>query len=313
MWQLLKDAFNQWSEDRPSQVSAALAYFTLFSIAPLLLIAIAIAGLFFGQEATKNQLVGALQGLVGQESAKAVQAMVKNAGKPSSGIVATIVSVVTLLIGATGVVSQLQESLNIVWQVEPKPGRGVMGVIKDRIASFSMILAIGFLLLVSLVVSTVLTAASQSLQGFLPGGALIWRVVDFGLSFGFITLLFAMMYKILPDVRIAWKDVWIGAAITSLLFTIGKFLIGLYLGHSSVQSAYGAAGSLVVLLIWVYYSAQIFLFGAELTQVYTNRYGSGMKPAENAIAVNIPVSSSSQDFPAQKRVTTPDHHFEASQ
>jgi membrane protein len=284
MWTLLKDAFLQWwKEDNPFQLSAALAYYTLFSLAPLLIIAIAIAGFFFGREATENQIVNSLQGVIGPQSAQAVQTMIHNANQRGSGLIATLVGLGALLLGATGVFAQLQHSLNAIWKVEPKPGRGVAGVVRDRAASFLMVFGIGVVLFIALAASTVVSALNAYLGAALPGGALWWRGVDFLVSFGVITLLFAMMYKLLPDVTLAWKDVWVGAAITSLLFTIGKVLIGLYLGYSSAASVYGAAGSLIVILLWVYYSALILFFGAKVTAAYAMRYGAGMKPSANAV------------------------------
>lgn len=280
MWALFKETFWQWIEDNPSQLGAALAYYAIFAIAPLLVIAVAIAGLVFGVQATENQLVGALQGLVGQEIATAIQATIRSASTPRSGIVATVVGIATSFLGAAGVVAQLQSALNTIWQVEPQPGRGVLGMVKDYVVSFLMVLGLGFFLLVSLVVSTGMSALSHSVTAVLPGGAVVWQWVDFLVSFALITVLFALTYKIVPHVRIAWKDVWIGAAMTSLLFTIGKFLIGWYLAHSSVTSAYGAAGSVVIILLWVYYSAQVFFFGAEFTRVYAHKHGAGIVSAE---------------------------------
>jgi membrane protein len=206
--------------------------------------------------------------------------MIQQASRPSAGVLAILMGLVTLLIGAGGVVGQLQDSLNTIWGVEPKPGRGLWGLVRDRFVSFGMVLGIGFLLLVSLVVSAGLAAAIQFMGGVLPGGAVVWHGVEVLVSFGLITVLFALIYKVLPDVHLAWRDVGIGAAMTSLLFTVGKLLLGLYLGRKGVTSAYGAASSLV--LVWVYYSALIFFFGAEFTQVYANTYGRGVKPDQNA-------------------------------
>ena len=285
---IVRDAFTQWSEDKPFQLGAALAYYTLFSLAPLLLVAIAVAGLVFGREAAQNQIVGALMEIVGLQSARAIQDMIESAAeKPDSGWFATILGMALLLFGAAGVVTQLQDSLNTIWGVAPKPGRGLRGFLRDRVVSFSMVLGVGFLLLVSLVVSAALTALTQVLGYLLPGTAALAYVMDIIVSFGFITFLFALIYKFMPDARIAWRDVWIGAAMTSFLFSIGKFLIGLYLGHSTVISIYGAAGSLVSVLLWVYYSALIFFFGAEFTQVYASKVGSGVVPAANAESVRL--------------------------
>jgi membrane protein len=283
LWQFLKDVFTQWIDDEPFLLASSLSYYTLFSLAPLLVIAIAVAGLVFGQEAAQNQIVETIGGMIGPESAKAIQGMIENASaKPKTGIISTVVGAVTLLIGAGGVVGQLQTSLNKVWGVEPKPGQGIWVFIRQRFVSFAMVLAVGFLLLISLVVSAVLSALSQFMGSLIGGAAFVGHLLDIVVSLAFITMLFAMIYKFIPDVQIRWKDVWIGAALTSILFTIGKFLIGLYLGSSSVGSAYGAAGSLVTILLWVYYSSLIFLVGAEFTQSYASTYGSGVVPAPHA-------------------------------
>ena len=283
IWQFLKDIFAQWIEDEPFLLASSLSYYTLFSLTPLLVIAIAVAGFVFGQEAAQNQIVETIGGMIGTESAKAVQGMIENASnKPTTGIISTVLGAVTLLIGAGGVVGQLQTSLNKVWEVEPKSGQGIWVFIRQRFISFAMVLAVGFLLLVSLVVTALLTAFSQFIGSLIGGAAFVGHLLDIVVSFAFVTLLFAMIYKFVPDVQIQWKDVWIGAALTSILFTIGKFLIGLYLGSSGVTSAYGAAGSLITVLLWVFYSSLIFLLGAEFTQGYTSTYGSGVVPAAHA-------------------------------
>jgi membrane protein len=283
LWQFLKDVFNQWLEDEPFLLASSLSYYTLFSLTPLLIIAIAVAGFVFGREAAQNQIVETLGGMIGSESAKAIQGMIENASnKPKAGIISTVLGAVTLLIGAGGVVGQLQTSLNKVWGVEPKPGQGMWVFIRQRFISFAMVLAVGFLLLVSLVVTALLTAFSQFLGSLVGGAAFIGHLLDIVVSLAFVTLLFAMIYKFVPDVQIQWKDVWIGAALTSILFTVGKYLIGLYLGSSGVTSAYGAAGSLVTVLLWVFYSSLIFLLGAEFTQGYATTYGSGVVPASYA-------------------------------
>lgn len=274
VWALLKDSISEWLEDRAPRLSAALAYYTVFSLAPLLIIVIAIAGLVFGQEAVQGQIVEQIGHMVGKGSAKEIQTMIQSAHNPTSGVIGTVVGIVVLLFGATGVFGELQDSLNTVWDVSPKAGGGIWGMIKDRFLSFTMVLGIGFLLLVSLVLSAGLAALGNYLGSLLPGSGYILQALYFLVSFGLITLLFATMYKVLPDVEIAWGDVWIGAIMTSLLFTIGKFLIGFYIGQTDVGSAYGAAGSIVVLLVWIYYSALILFFGAEFTQVYANKYGS---------------------------------------
>ncbi|HEX3035366.1 MAG TPA: YihY/virulence factor BrkB family protein [Thermodesulfobacteriota bacterium] len=274
IWVLLKDTYLEWSEDKAPRLGAALAYYTLFSIAPLLIIVIAIVGFVFGQQAVQGEIVDQIGGWVGEGSAKAIQTMIESAREPTSGIVATVVGVLTLLFGATGVFSQLKDALNTVWDVTEKPRGSIMGFIIDRLLAFLMVLVIGFLLLIFLALSAGISALSNYINALIPGFSYVLQVLNFVISFAAITLLFAVIYRVLPDTNIAWGDVWIGAAVTSLLFTIGKTLIGFYLGHVSAGSAYGAAGSLVVLLIWIYYSAQIFFFGAEFTQVYARKYGS---------------------------------------
>jgi membrane protein len=303
IWNFLKDIATQWLEDEPFQLAAALSYYTLFSLAPILIIAIAVAGLFFGHEAATNQIVHTLQSLVGQESAKAIQEMIQNASsKPKTGIISTVLGVGVLIFGAGGVVSQLQSSLDRIWGVTSKPGRGIWSFMWERFVSLAMVLGVGFLLLVSLVITTILTHLTLYIGSLIGGAAIIAYLLDIVVSFGFVTILFAMIYKFLPDVRIQWKDVWIGAALTSFLFTLGKFLIGLYLGTSGVTSSFGAAGSLITVLLWVYYSALIFFFGAEFTQIYASRYGSGVVPAENAVPIaSIPECERRESPPPEKR------------
>jgi len=283
--EIFKAAFAEWSEDKASRLAAALSYYSAVSLAPLLIVLLSIAGLVFGREAASGHIAGQVQGLVGQDRAQVIEDIIANANKPATGVVSGVVGTIILLLGAAGVFGALQDGLNTVWEVEPKPGRGVVGILKDRFLSLTMVLGVGFLLLVSLVLSAALALLGKYFAVILPLHPLVLEVMNFVLSFGVITLLFALMFKILPDVEIAWSDVWIGAAITALLFTIGKVLIGLYLGRSTIGTTYGAAGSLVVILIWIYYSAQILFFGAELTQVYTNKYGSKIRPSKDAVQV----------------------------
>jgi membrane protein len=276
IWNLLKTIVIKWLDDDPFQSAAALSYYTLFSLAPLLIISIAVAGFVFGHEAAHNQIVMTLQGLVGRESAEAVQAMIQSASnRPESGMLSSLIGGIVLLFGAGGVVGQLQTSLNAIWGVKAQSDSGVHEFIRRRFISFAMVLAVGFLLLVSLTISALISGVAQFMGGLIGEAALIAHVLDILLSFGFITLLFATIYKLLPDVEIQWNDVLTGAAMTSVLFTIGKSLIGLYLGSSAITSIYGAAGSIITVLLWVYYSALIFLLGAEFTQVYAGMYGSG--------------------------------------
>jgi membrane protein len=276
LWALLKESWNAWSTDKAPRLGAALAYYTTFSLAPLLVIVIAIAALVFGREAVQGKIVAEIGGLIGMESASAVQTMIDKAQVPATGIFATLLSVITLLLGATGVVGELKDTLNTIWHVEPSPEMGLLRTLKTRLVSLAFVLGVGFLLLVSLVITAVLSA----LTGFFshlfasPWILHVLQGVNVVVSLGVITVLFAMLYRFLPDTEIAWHDVWIGAGITALLFVVSKFLIGLYLGKSSMASAYGPAGSLVLILAWVYYSSLVLLFGAELTAIYAHRYGS---------------------------------------
>jgi membrane protein len=301
MWEMLKETFFKWYEDNPGQRGAALAFYAIFAIAPLLLIAVAIAGSVFGIQATENQIVGALQGLVGPEIAAAIQATIKSASKPDSGRFATLVGLATSFLGALGVMGELQSTLNTIWQVKPKPGRGVLGWLRGYGVSFLMVLGIGFFLLLSLVVSTGTSALGQSVSTFLPGSIAVWQWAELLVSFVLITVLFALTYKAVPSVRVAWRDVWVGAAVTSVLFTFGKFLIGWYLVSSSVGSAYGAAGSVIVILLWVYYSAQVCLFGAEFTWVHAHRFGAGMTPTKHAILAATPQATPEQSRRKKRR------------
>ena len=286
---ILKEAGSEWIEDHAPTLGAALAYYTVFSLAPLLIIIIGVAGLVFGPEAAQGQIFEQLRGLLGEAGAKSMQDLVENANaKPATGIFATLIGIVTLLFGASGVFGQLQTSLNAIWGVQPKPGRGVLGIIRDRILSFGFILVVGFLLLVSLLLTAAIALVGEWSGDMMPGMEFFIQLLNSVLSLAVITLLFAMIFKFLPDAKIAWHDVWIGAFVTAALFTVGKFALGLYLGKSSVSSSYGAAGSLIVLLLWVYYSSQILFFGAEVTQVYANRFGSHVAPADNAVAVQKP-------------------------
>ena len=282
LWHLIKEAAADWSHDRAPRLGAALAYYTVFSLVPFLVVVIALIGLVLGQEAAQSAILSHIATLVGDQSAAAIKDMIQRADQPSTGLVATGLAVVTLLFGASGVFGQLQDALNTVWGVEPKEGRGVWGFIKDRFLSFVAVLGTGFLLLVSLILSSALAAFGKWFSGLLPLPEALLHLFNFVLSFVVVTGLFALIFKVLPDARVAWRDVWVGALLTAALFTIGKYALGLYLGKSNVASAYGAAGSLVLILVWVYYSAQILLYGAEFTQVYANRLGERIVPAPDA-------------------------------
>ena len=282
---LLKETFAEWNNDKASRLAAALAYYTVFSLAPLLIIAIAIAGAVFGEEAARGEIVTQIQGLVGKEGAQFIETAIENASKPEAGSIASIVSVVVLLFGASGLFAQLQDALNTIWEVQPKPNLGLWTIIRTRFLSFTMVLGVGFLLLVSLILSAALAGVVNFFGHFLPGAGFLLQLANFILSFVVTTVLFGLIYKVLPDAKIAWSDVWIGAIITSLLFSVGRFLLGLYLGNSSFGSTYGAAGSVVIILAWVNYAAQILFFGAEFTQVYARRFGSQIVPDKNSISM----------------------------
>ncbi|WP_337296113.1 YihY/virulence factor BrkB family protein [Variovorax sp. CCNWLW225] len=272
---LFKEAAMAWIDDFAPSMGAAISYYTMFSLAPLLVIVIAVAGALFGTEAVQGQIAAQLSGLIGQEGAQAVQALVKSANEPSRGLIAGAISVVVLIVGATTVFAELQSALDRIWHVpeRAKPS-GVWGILRARVLSFGLILGLAFLLMVSLVVSAVLAAVDNWSSGLFPGWELLLQVANALVTLGILTLLFAMIFKLMPSTPIAWPDVWIGAAVTAVLFEVGKVLIGLYLGKSSVSESFAAAGSLVVLLAWVYYAAQIFLLGAEFTKVYANAQGS---------------------------------------
>ncbi len=286
---LFKLSFREWSDDHASNLAAALAYYTIFSLAPLLIIAIAIAGLLWQRSAVQQQVLSQVGGLVGAQGQTFVAGLLQNASRPGQDILATIIGIVTLLFGALGAFNALQTSLNEIWDVEEKKVKGLWNVIRqqviNRFLSFAMILGIGFLLLVSLIVSAGLTALGTWLGTVLPFQQLILQIINLVISIAFITVLFAFIFKFLPDAEIAWRDVWIGAFFTAILFSIGKTIIGLYLGSSAVGTTFGAAGSLVIILLWIYYSAQILFFGAEFTQVYANQLGSRVVPEKQAQAV----------------------------
>jgi membrane protein len=283
--QILKEATLDWIDDKASQLGAALAFYSVLSLAPLLVLSIAGAALFFGEDAARGQIVEQLRGLMGTEGAVAMEAMIDNSQKIETGSLAAVLGLAVLLFGASGVFGQLQDSLNTIWEVPPRAGPGIWGIIRDRFLSFAMVLGTGFLLLVSLVLSAAIAGMGTYLGDSWPGLESIWHLASSVVTFLMTTFLFALIYKVLPDVKIAWRDVWLGAAMTAALFTIGKLLIGLYLGKSGIASAYGAGGSLIVLVLWLYYSAQILLFGAELTQVCARRFGSRIIPRQAAAAM----------------------------
>ncbi|HEY0069918.1 MAG TPA: YihY/virulence factor BrkB family protein [Chloroflexia bacterium] len=279
---VLKDTFKDFGEDKVPRLAAALAYFTIFSIGPLLLIALSIAGLLFDQAQVREQMLSTIGGLVGETGSKTIGEALDNANKGSGNIVVASIGIVTLVMGASGVFGQLKDALNTIWEVKPKEGQGILGMLRERFLSFTMVLGTGFLLLVSLVVSAGIAALGKFLTSVLPGGDIVGQIVNIIVTLGIITLMFCLLFKFLPDVRVEWKDVWLGAFITALLFTVGQIALGVYLGSGSVGTAFGAAGSIVIILVWIYYSALIFFIGAELTQVIARRFGSRVMPAPNA-------------------------------
>jgi membrane protein len=289
-WSMTKQTFSEWSHDKGGRLGAALSYYTVFSLAPLLLVVISIAGLVFGRAAVEGSMFGQLSGLVGPDAAHLIQSAVAKAHETKGGVLGTVIGIVILLAGATGVVIELQDALDTVWKVEPKPNRGIWGVVRTRLLSVAMILSLGFLLLVSLVVSAGLAALSGWLRTMFGDIAVLGWLLDAVVALGVISTLVALIYKILPDAEVAWRDVRVGAIATAILFMIGKYLIGLYIGRASVGSAFGAAGSLAVLLVWIYYSAQIVLLGAEFTRVYANRFGAKVRPSKQAIPAQDPAA-----------------------
>jgi membrane protein len=282
---LLKSTFADWMEDNALRLSAALAYYSIFSIAPLLIIAISVAGLVLGPDAVSGHLKVQLEGYLGAKAAETVQSMVQSASKPSESWLGTIVGFATLLLGASGVFGQLKDALNTIWEVKAAPGSGIWRLVRDRLLNFGMVLVIGFLLLTSLVLTAVLTALSGYLESLLGIPAAVGGVFGFIVSLAVVTALLAVIFKVLPDARIEWRNVWIGAFVTGLLFELGKFGLGFYLGREGTASGFGAAGSVVLLLLWVYYASCILLFGAEFTQVYAREHGHEIQPARGAVSV----------------------------
>jgi membrane protein len=277
-WALLKEACCAWMADNAPSLGAALAFYTIFSLAPVFIVATAIAGIVFGREAAEGELLRQIQAWVGHTGAAAIQTVIQSANRPALGTIAGIIGLGTVLLGASGAFVALHEALNNIWKVEPRSEGFVASTMRKRFLSFGLVLGTGFLLLLSLALSAALAILGKFMGQVLPAPAFLFESVNSLLSFGVTTLLFAMIFKILPDTKVAWSDVWIGAAVTSLLFTTGKMLIGLYLGRSTMVSAYGAAASLVIVLVWIYYSAQILLLGAEFTQIYAKKHGSRVGP-----------------------------------
>lgn len=291
-WHLTKAAVNSWVDDFAPSMGAALSYYTVFSLAPMLLIVIGVAGLVFGPEAARGEIVNQLRGLMGEQGAIAVEELLKSASDPGKGILATIIGFVTLLVGATAVFAELQSALDRIWRTPaPANQNGIWGMIRTRFLSFGLILGLGFLMIVSLVMSAGLAALGNWWGSYLGNWEIVLQILNFVVSFAAVTVMFAAIYKFMPHANIEWRNVWVGSIVTALLFTIGKFLISLYIGKSGVASGFGAAGSFAVLLVWVYYSAQIFLLGAEFTWVYSNRHAPPQKAAPVPVNADAPAAA----------------------
>lgn len=299
LWGLIKSAASGWADDYAQSMGAALAYYTMFSIAPLLLIVISIAGLVFGEDAARGEIFTQLEGMLGAPGALAIQGLLESVRRPAESLTATAFGVVLLMIGATSVFGELQDALDRIWRAPGRAGQsGLWSLIRARLLSFGMILGIGFLLMVSLVASAALAALGKWWGPMFSDWTAVASIIELGTSFLLVTLVFAMIYKTIPRVSIDWKDVWIGAAVTSLLFTAGKFLIGVYIGRSGIASGFGAAASLVVVLVWVYYSAQIFLLGAEFTWAYAHKFGSRKDAASDEMSAVFPAATPSPSLDA---------------
>lgn len=292
-WSVLKSTFHQWNERDPFSNSATIAYYTIFSLPGLLVIIINLAGYFFGEEAVTKQISVQVGSMIGSGTAQDVETIVARASENKGSTLASVIGVITLLFGATGVFYKLQQILNQMWEVKPQPKQKFLKLLRDRVFSFGLILVVGFLMLISLVISAGLTALRDWVASHLSESLLvIFRIIDLLMSFGIVTLLFAAIYKFLPDARIRWTDVWIGATLTAVLFVIAKYALGIYFGNADPASTYGAAGSIILIMLWVTYAGMILLFGAEFTQVYATRYGNKIEPTEGAVsthAINQPV------------------------
>ena len=286
VFDVLRKAVGEWNQDKCPQLGAALAYYTVFSLAPLTLVLLAVFGWLYGNsENARQKILEQLQYFLDPSGLKVIQDIANNAAQPKTGILAAVLGILVALFGASGIFGQLQDALNTIWDVKPKPNQGIWGFIRARFLSFAMVAGVCFLLLVSLTIENVLKGLHDFLQAVVPGGHYVGLAVFYLFDLGIIVTLFAMVFRYLPDVKIAWRDVWTGAGLTAISFLIGKFLRGLYLGSGAAGSAYGAASSLVALLLWIFYSTQILLLGAEFTKVYANAYGSRVQPSEYAVKV----------------------------
>jgi membrane protein len=281
---LVKKTFSDWMDDNAMRLGASLSFYTVWSIGPVFLIIVSVAGLVFGRDAAEGKVVDAMSGLMGPAGAKSIQDAIVSANDTGHSLMANVVGVIILLVSASGVFGELKSSLNTVWDVVPKPGSFLV-TLKERFFSLTFVLGTGFLLLVSLLLDAALAAIGGQLQGMIPAGEVLGHVLHLVVSLGVTTLLFALMFKIIPDAKVHWKDVWLGGLVTAVLFTVGQFAIGLYIGKTSIGSAYGAASSLMIVLVWIFFSSCILFLGAEFTKVYASMYGSRIEPTDNAVAV----------------------------
>ncbi len=306
VWGFLKEVMSDFSDDKAMKYSASLSYYTVFSIAPILIIIISIMGIFFGREAVSGHITSQIQGLVGQDAAKQIQAMIANTHRSGNTFVASVISIIILVIGATGIFAEIQDSINSIWGLKSKPKTGIVKIIINRLISFSLIISLGFVSMVALLLNAVVDAISTKLGQIVPGAGLIFvNIINYVLSFVIISFMFAVIFKVLPDARIKWRDVIKGAMLTAVLFIIGRSLIGLYVANSNLGSVYGAAGSIVIILVWVYYTAIILYFGAEFTKVYSIKYGSKITP--NDYAVWIKVKEEEQPHQSLEEVKKDEH------
>ena len=302
LWELIRQTMKEWSEDKASRLAAGLAYYTVFSIPPLLVVAIGIASLFTERQVVEQQVTSQAGALMGARGEEAIETILQSAEEPGQGeLLPTLLGIGLLIFGASGAFTALQDSLNTVWDVQADPQRGILAAIKERFFSFTMVLVVGFILLVSLMLSTLLASFGNFVGGLVVEAEIILWLINFAISFGVIMGLFVLIFKIVPDVEIAWRDVVIGAAITAVLFKIGEYALSFYFERSDPTSSFGAAGSVILLLLWVYYSAQILFLGAEFTQVYTREYGSGMKPERGAVLLTE-AAKATQGMPSDKMV-----------
>lgn len=300
--QLFKDTAVRWWARNPFRNSAVISYYTIFSLPGLLVIIVSLAGYFFGKEAVVEKLTGEIQGVIGPEAARDVAAIIARAWESEGFTAASLVGIATLIFGATGVFYQLQQTLDIVWEVKPEPKRKFLKLLMDRLFSFGLILTVGFLLLISLVLSAAVSILGDWVATNLSSALnIVFRILDFGISLAGVTVLFAAIYKVLPDADVRWRDVWVGAFVTGVLFILAKYLLGFYFSHADPASTYGAAGSIVLIMLWVTYGGLILLFGAEFTRIYADRYGREIRPAEFAVSTRQSTGVADSSAPQEKR------------